>query len=78
MKNIRIAIILFVSVFLLSTCGGGDDYLGDWDGTICPVRCSSSEPWVVNSLVASTCYKTKEECEATGPGGDYGCIKCDY
>lgn len=75
MKNIRVTIILFVSVFFLSTCDSGDDY---WDGTIYPVRCPSSEPCVVNSLVASTCYKTKEDCLATGPGRDYGCIKCDY
>ena len=74
MKNMRVTIVLFVSVFLLSTCSDGDDY----GGGICPVRCPSSRPWVVNHTSASQCYATEAECIATGPGGYYGCIKCDY
>ena len=73
-KNRLTLIALVILAFLLSTCSSDDS----WDGTICPVRCPDSKPWVVASLVASTCYETKEDCEATGPGQDYGCIKCDY
>ena len=67
-------LILFFTGSLLSTCDNGDD----WDVTICSVRCPDSRPWLVNSLSASICYETKEECEASGSGSYYGCSKCNF
>jgi hypothetical protein len=76
MKNLRVTIILLVSVFFLSTCGGGDD---DW--LIVCDHCPTSKPWSVWNLdLSNPCFETKTKCEAWAEGTlpvGWECTKCD-
>ena len=75
MKNIRVTIILFVSIFFLSTCGSDEDWL-----IVCD-SCPSSKPWSVWSIdLRHPCFETKAECEAWAEGTlpvGWECEKCD-
>jgi len=79
MKRLKYILVLLLGLtILLADCGGDDD----WDITICPKKCPSTEPWVVNYLeVPPPCFKTKEECIEYALSHGFTadrCVKCDY
>ncbi len=77
MKRSRLTLILLlISSFFLSTCGGSDD----WDIIVCD-HCPSSKPWSVWNLdLSNPCFETKAGCEAWAEGAlgpQSKCMKCD-
>ena len=78
MKNWKLTRNLFFisAIFFLSTCSGGDDEI-----KICSQRCSSSQPWRVESLDLNLpCFATKEACvqwAASHGYSDKPCILCN-
>lgn len=75
MQTSRLSLILFVSIFFLSTCGSDEDWL-----IVCD-SCPSSTPWSVWSIdLRHPCFETKAECEAWAEGTlpvGWECEKCD-